>query len=187
MKRYDEASTILKKAAALDPLSVPINTDRGFSLYYSGEYDKAIEILRASLDANPKFGLGHLWLGRAYQQKKMFSQAIDEYRNTLQFITDWPVAFAAIGHAAAVSGDKAHAKKILDTLNQLSSKRFVTSYGVALVYGGLDEKDQAFSWLNKAVEERSHWLVWLKTDPRWRSIQSDKRFKELVNKVGLPD
>jgi len=68
----------------------------------------------------------------------------------------------------------------------LLSKKFVTSYGVALVYAGLGETEQAFAWLNKAYEERSNWLVWLKSDPRWAPLKSDKRFKELVNKVGLP-
>ncbi|MGZ8557205.1 MAG: TPR end-of-group domain-containing protein [Chitinophagaceae bacterium] len=187
MERYDEARIILKKAAELDPLSVPINTDIGFCYYYSGDYDQAIIKLQASLKINPKFGLAHLWLGRAYQQKKMYAQAIAGYKNTLQAIVDWPVALAAIGHVYGVSGEKAEAQKILDTLSSLSSKKFVTSYGVALVYAGLDENEKAFLWLNKAFEERSHWLVWLKTDPRWAPIQSDKRYAELVNKVGLPD
>ncbi len=52
---------------------------------------------------------------------------------------------------------------------------------------GLGEKEKTFVWLNKAYDERSHWLVWLKSDPRWISIQSDKRFVELVNNVGLPN
>ncbi len=58
---------------------------------------------------------------------------------------------------------------------------------MALVYAGLDQKEQAFLWLNKALEERSNWLVWLKTDPRWIPILSDKRFPRLVNSVGLPE
>ena len=114
-------------------------------------------------------------------------QAIAEYRNTLKSLPEWTVALAAIGNVCGVSGDKIEAKKTLDTLSSLSSKKFVTSYGVALVYGGLGEKEKAFECLNKAVVERSHWLVWLKSDPRWDPIRSDKRFVELVNSVGLPE
>src|SRR6185503_5986083 len=65
MKRYEEARTILKKAAEVDPLSIPIKTDMGFSLYYAGEHDKAIEIFKACLAVNPKFAPAHLWMGRA--------------------------------------------------------------------------------------------------------------------------
>jgi len=57
---------------------------------------------------------------------------------------------------------------------------------VATVYTGLGGKDKAFEWLNKAYDERSNWLVWLKADPRWTPLKTDKRYIELVNKVGLP-
>ncbi len=187
MERYDEARTILKKARELDPLSPLFSTDMGFSLYYSGNYDQAIKELQATLEMNPNFGLAHLWLGRAYQEKKMYAKSIEEYQITLQAIPDWPVALAAIGNVYGLKGEKAEAKRLLDTLKSLSTRRFVTSYGVALVYAGLGEKDQTFLWLDKAFDERSHWLVWLKTDPRWAPVRSDKRFAELVNRVGLPE
>ncbi|HSZ86031.1 MAG TPA: hypothetical protein VK787_08360, partial [Puia sp.] len=58
--------------------------------------------------------------------------------------------------------------------------------GVALVYAGLNEKENVFIWLNKAYEERSNWMVWLKNDPRWIPFHTDKRFAELMNKVQLP-
>jgi len=187
MKRYDEAIAIFKKAAELDPLSVPIITDIGFSFYYGGNYDEAIKKLKLSLEMNPGFGPAHLWLGRTFQQKQMFDSAIIEYKNTLKAIVDWPVALAAIGNVYGVSGNKIEAQKILGTLNALSTKKFVTSYGMALLYTGLDEKEKAFTWLNNAFEERSNWLVWLKSDPRLAPLRSDKRYTELVNKVGLPE
>jgi TolB-like protein/Tfp pilus assembly protein PilF len=187
MERYDEASVILKKAAELDPLSVLISTDMGFSIYYSGDYDKALKELETTLKLNPKFGLAHLWIGRAYQEKKMYRESIEEYRKTLLASPAWPVAFAAIGHVYGIMGEKEKAREILDTLVVLSKSRFVTSYGVALVYAGLGDKDKAFEWINKAYDERSNWLVWLKSDPRWSPIHSDKRFAELVHRVGLPD
>lgn len=187
MKRYDEATTIFNKAAELDPLSVPISTDMGFSSYYSGNYDLAFKKLQASLQMNPNYPLAHIWLGRSYQAKKMYPEAIAEYKKALKVTADWPVALAQIGNVYGVSGNKAEAKKILDTLTSLSSKKFVTSYGMALVYVGLGENDQAFQWLNNAYNERSHWLVWLKSDPRWIPIRSDKRFASLVNNIGLPN
>ena len=187
MERFDEANIILQKAANLDPLSVPISTDMGFSLYYKGDYDSAIKKLRASLQMNPKFPLAHIWLGRSYQAKQMYSEAIAEYKAALEVTPDWPVGLAQIGNVYGVSGNKIEAQKILDTLSLLSSKKFVTSYGMALVYLGLGKNEQAFLWLNKAYDERSHWLVWLKGDPRWIPIRSDKKFSRLVNNVGLPE
>jgi adenylate cyclase len=186
MQRYDEAIAILKKAIELDPLSEPIHSDIGFSIYYSGNYEQAVEKLQACVRTNPRFGPAHLWLGRSYQEQGNYVQAIYEYKAALDLNNDWPVALAALGHVYGVSGDKKNAHHILNTLRRLSAKKFVTAYGMALVYAGLDEKEQAFNWLNKAYEERSNWLVWLKTDPRFNSLRSEGKFAEMVNKVGLP-
>lgn len=185
MKRYDEARFIFKKAVSLAPLSPTISTDMGFSFYYSGNYQLATEELQASLQLNPKFGLTHFWLGRTYQAKKMFSQAIVEYKKALTISQNWPVALAAMGHAYGEWGKKKSALKIIDTLASLSTRRFVTSYGVALVYCSLEQKDQAFRWLNKAYDERSNWLVWLTSDPRLATLRSDRRYTDLVDRVGL--
>ena len=85
-----------------------------------------------------------------------------------------------------ISGRTAEARNDLANLVKQAHARFVTSYGVALVHAGLGEKDLAFAWLEKAVAERSHWLVWLRLDPRWDAIREDPRFQQLLSRVGLP-
>ncbi|MBS1934374.1 MAG: tetratricopeptide repeat protein [Bacteroidetes bacterium] len=185
MKRYDEAAAVLQKAAELDPLSAPIATDIGFSLYYSGNYDAAIKQLNTSIKMDQKLSLTHLWLGRSFEAQRKYPEAIAEYQDALAGNPNWPVALAAIGHVYGEAGEKLQAKKILDSMMSLSSHQFVTSYGIALVYAGLNDS-HAFQWLENAYNERSNWLVWLKTDPRWGSFNQDKRFAELINKVGLP-
>lgn len=186
MERYDEAIVILQKAVELDPLSDPIHTDVGFSTYYSGNYEKAIEKLKTCIKKNPRFGPTHLWLGRSYQEQRSYASAIQEYKTSLDVNPDWPVALAALGHVYGVSGKLDSAQYVLNKLSKLSSKKFVTAYGMALVYTGLGEKNLAFEWLNKAYEERSNWLVWLKTDPRFNSLRTERQFAEMVNRVGLP-
>jgi hypothetical protein len=76
---------------------------------------------------------------------------------------------------------------MLDSLNSFAAKKFVTSYGVALVHAGLGDKTRMYEWLNNAYDERSHWLVWLKTDPRWDDYRSDAQFAELLSRIGLPE
>ena len=78
------------------------------------------------------------------------------------------------------------AHRVLAQLHQLAQHRYVTAYGVALVYAGLGEHDHAFTWLHKALEERTHWLVWLKLDPRWDGLCADPRFVDLLRRIGLP-
>lgn len=186
MQRYDEARVVFDKAVSLDPLSPAISTDKGFGLYYGREYDRAATVLKAALEINPKFPAGHLWLGRVYQAKKMYDEAIEEYKLAMKGTPGWPVASAQIGNAYGVSGDHTQARATLDSLNKMAGNKFVTSYGLALVYAGLGEKDQAYRWLNKAYDERSHWLVWIKTDPRWDPFRSDPKFAELEARISLP-
>lgn len=177
---------MFKKALEIDPLSVPFHTDLGFTLYYGGLYDEAVKEFKASIEMDPTYALAHLWLGRTYQEKKMYDEANAEYKKTFASVPDWTVGIAAMGYVYGVSGGRTEALQQLQHMKSMSSKKFVTSYGVALIYTALGDKDQAFEWLNKAYDKRENWLVWLKLDPRWIPLRSDPRFVDLVRRVGLP-
>jgi TolB-like protein/DNA-binding winged helix-turn-helix (wHTH) protein len=186
MGRFDEALKEVNRAHELDPLSVTISTDIGFNYFYRHNYDEAINRLGATLSLSPKFPLAHLWLGRAYQQKKMYAEAIDEFNKTDAAMPGWVVTIAGMGNAYGEWGHKAEAEQVLVRLNEMARAKYVTPYGIALVYAGLGDKNEAFVWLNKAIEGRSHWLVWLNRDPRWDRLRSDSRFNELKKRVALP-
>jgi TolB-like protein/DNA-binding winged helix-turn-helix (wHTH) protein/lipoprotein NlpI len=185
MGRADEALAEIERARALDPLSLAVSTDVGFEAYYSGRYDRAVRQLQAVLVTSPGFPLAHLWLGRTYQQKQMYREALAEYEHANRVLPRWPVILAAIGNVHGLMGDRSRARTVLDEMKSLSRERYVTPYGVALVYAGLGEVEQAFKWLNTACDERAHWLVWLKLDPRWDGLRSDRRFGEVLRRVGL--
>ena len=185
MQRFEEASQEIRRAQQLDPTSLVINTDIGFELYYARRYDEALRQLQTVLDMNKEFPLAHLWLGRVYQQKRMYNDALEEFKNTERGVSGWVVAIAAAGNAYALSGDADEARALLKQLDELSRSKYVTPYGEALIWAGLGDRNQAFSWLNKAIADRSHWLVWLKIDPRRDAIRSDARLDELVRRVGL--
>ena len=82
--------------------------------------------------------------------------------------------------------NRSEAMKVLQDMEQLTRKRYVCSYEVATAYLLLREKDQAFRWFDKAVEERSDCMVALAVDPRLDSLRSDPRFQDLQRRVGLP-
>jgi tetratricopeptide (TPR) repeat protein len=133
-----------------------------------------------------EFPPAHLWLGRTYQELKLYAEALEQYRRVSDRLGDWPVAVAARGYVNGISGRTAEAREDLANLRSQAQFRFVTAYGVALIHAGLGETDLAFAWLDKAFAERSHWLVWLRLDPRWDPIRADPRFEQLLSRVGLP-
>ena len=181
--RHEEASSEILRAHELDPLSVPISTDMGFELYYARRYEEAITQLRSVLQTSPKFPLAHLWLGRAYEQERMYPEAITEFEQAGTALKDWPVIIAAAGHTYGRWGHKSDATAALHRMDELAKEEYVTPYGVALVFAGLEDREQAMNWLQKAYEGRSHWLVWLNLDPRFDNVRFDPRFRELLRRM----
>jgi DNA-binding winged helix-turn-helix (wHTH) protein/Tfp pilus assembly protein PilF len=184
--RVSEALHEIQLARQRDSLSMPINSDLGFHYYYAGSYEEAVKQLKFVLDINKDFVPAHFWLGRTYQELGRFEAALAEFRRVEASLPEWPVSIAARGFVAGVAGRTDEARQILADLKGLAARKFVTPYGVALVHAGLDENDAAFAWLNKAFDERAHWLVWLRLDPRWNGLRRDPRFSDLVSRMRFP-
>jgi hypothetical protein len=90
-----------------------------------------------------------------------------------------------LGHALAVTGRRDRAGDILAELGAMSQQRYVAAFDFALVHAGLDDRDQAIQWLERAYEDRDPHLPLLKADPRLACLQSDPRFTALERRVGL--
>lgn len=186
MQRPEEARVEIERALQLDPLSLSINTDVGFQMVYSRRYDAAIQQLKKTLQMNPRFPLAHFWLGRSYQAKGMFEESMAEYQATDSALPNWVVTLAGIGNLQGLQKKDADARLTLAKLGAMAKNKYVTPYGVALVYAGMGNKGEAFRWLNKAFDDRANWLVWLRFDPRWDSLRDDPRYSEMIGRMGYP-
>jgi hypothetical protein len=92
---------------------------------------------------------------------------------------------AGLGHCYAAAGRKVSALEILDELSRLPKDRYVSPYCVAMVYASLDENDKAFAYLEEAYEERNPNLIELNTEPAFDRLRRDRRYGELVHRIGL--
>ena len=183
--KTNEAVTQMEKARELDPLSGRINADLGMAYLSAGRYDEAIGQEKKTLELNPR-SAGARWIrGMAYQQKKMFDSAIKNYRSALELSPNNPNFLAALGHVYASSGNSAEARKILDTLFVVNKQEPVSPFFFALVYTGLNDKENALQWLEKAVEEKSGSVRYLKMEPRLQNLRNEQRYITLMKKIGL--
>jgi len=182
----DEALIEMKRAQELDPLSLTINEDLGVTYYYARKYDQAIEQQQKGLDLDPNYFFGHVRMGQAYEQKGMYKESIELLNKARTISGDWPVAVAELGCAYAMHSEKSKARAVLSELKSRATKEYIDPYLMALVYTSLDEKDQAFEWLEKAFEVRSPWMTWLKVEPKFDRLRSEERFRNLLRRVGLP-
>jgi len=186
MGRFTEAQAEERRALALDPLSIGIAGTAGWVQHYSGNQAEAERQLRIALRTDSTFAIGHLYLGRVLQVNGQLDSALAHYQ-AMGALRAWVPSIAGEGYVYAQQGRRDRAREVLRQLDSLSRTQYVTSYAVALVHVALGEPDSAFVWLNKAVDERTHWMLWLNRERRWDPIRSDPRFRAIVRRVGLPD
>jgi TolB-like protein/Flp pilus assembly protein TadD len=183
---FAAADAEISIAKALDPLSPAINTDRAYISYYHGRNEDALHSVGLALEMDPKFALGYFWLGRIYTSQGRYADADQAFHNIGPLRT-WPPAMAALGYMYGKAGRRQDAKAILaefDTLRRHG--RHASAYAIAAIYAGLGDRERMFQYLDDAYREHSHWLIWLKRDPRWDEFRGDPRFENLVRKIGLP-
>ena len=185
MGRFDEAMAHTKRAEELEPVSSIITTAVGWIFYSQGRYDEAIVAYGKALELDPTFGSAHYRLGEAYSQKGMNKEAIAEFQKALDLSAHSVIRLASMGHAYAVSGDREGALRILKELKQRSGQEYLSPYYLALIHAGLGENRQALDWLEKAYDERSAVMVFLKVDPRFDRMRSDPGFANLLRRVGF--
>ena len=183
MGRLDESITELKRAQELDPLS-EINLYIGLSYYWSRQYDMAIVHFRKAVELYPEFWLPHLYLGWTHLQEGNLTRAQEELDEAFR-LEDSPWTVASLAHASAISGDQAQVRRRLADLQERTARQFVSPYFVARTYVGLNEKEQAFGWLEKAYNTRDECLTWLKVDPTMESLHADPRYPDLLHRLGL--
>jgi TolB-like protein/DNA-binding winged helix-turn-helix (wHTH) protein/Flp pilus assembly protein TadD len=183
--RNEEANRELALAQQLDPSSLITRAAAGFAYYLARQYDRAIQQEQETLELDSSFPKAHQILGRGYDQKAMYGQAIKEFQ-TASSLDPNPSYVADLARAYALAGRKAEARHTLAQLTSLSSHMYVHPYGVALVYVAMGDKDSALDWLEKARKERCWTLTYLNVDPRVDPLRGDPRFQMLIHRVGLP-
>ncbi len=181
--RFDEALAESEKARQLDPQSLIIAADRGAILFYSRQYDRAIQQFREVLAADPDFPRAHL-IVYPYVEKGMFDQA-------LAAIDGWraldPVPWRAMlqVYIYGRAGRTAEARAALAQLEAYERTHTVDAGPMVYAYLSLGEKDKAFTWLEMAFQQRSNCLSALKVDPIYDPLRSDPRFHDLLRRVHL--
>ncbi|OGO29824.1 MAG: hypothetical protein A2Z16_13060 [Chloroflexi bacterium RBG_16_54_18] len=183
---FREALVEIEKARELDPLSLAINTGVGHVLYLSRQYDRAIEEYRRAVELDPNFMATHVWFGRPYLEKGMFNEAISELEIAVRLSGESTLALAMLGHGLAAAGREDEANHILNQLKERSRSKYVPSYWIAVIYNGLKDRERVITWLRKAFEERSSWLVWSNVEPRFTWLKDDPDFVSLMEAMKFP-
>ncbi len=152
---------------------------------FHGKYEEAREKIRKALELDPSFYLAQFTLGWIDIESGKAHEAIAELEKARAMDAP-PFVTGFLGYAYAAAGDRGKAQATIADLNQMSSRRFVSPFAMAVVYLGLADKERALAGLEKAYEARSWMMTWLKLDKIFDPLRSEPRFIALLRKVG-PD
>jgi len=183
--RTDEALVHMQRARELDPLSLIIQANVGVIHYFGRHYDETLRQLQQVATTDPEFPVAHWGMGLAREQLGDMDGAIASFQRAAELTERGTNVLASLGHAYALSGKPDEARKILQELAARGKQRYVPSYQVALVYAGLGDKGKAFDSLDKAFDERSTLLTYLKMDPRFDSLRAEPRFKAMLRRLNF--
>lgn len=184
MGRTDEALSEIRKAQELDPLRVGLIGNEGNILYYARRYDEAVAKMQDGLKPEPENAPARIYLGRAYTAAGQYAKAIREFQIGDKTAGDSTSALIYSGQAYALSGKRREASEILNQLN--TTKKYVSPAALTILYAALDDKASAFKSLAQAYATRDPQLQFLKVEPGYDSLREDPRYKEMLNRLNLP-
>ncbi len=186
MGRHEEAIREAETARELDPLALAANMIVAWIQFFGRRYEKAVEEARKTLELDPDYATAHRILGWAYEETGGLEQAIAAHLKASELSQGAPSFRGQLGRAYALAGRHQEAREILDELMETAERTPVSSFDVCLLHLALGDADRAIEWLNRAFDEHSDHLPYLKVNPRIDALRSDPRFQALIGRMGFP-
>jgi TolB-like protein len=179
MGKHAEAIAQAEEAKRLDPVSPVAHCNLATILWQAGERERFAEQARKTLELFPTYSRAWEEVGRAHEQSGAFDAAIEAFRRA--------GSLASLGRAYALSGRTDEAADVLRQLHDAAKTSFVSASDFALIHVALGDRDEAVAWLEKAWEERSSLLPFLRVNPRFATLRDDARFQRLIERLAFPD
>jgi tetratricopeptide (TPR) repeat protein len=182
--RHDEAIAESRKALESNPISRVSLGHLGLLLYRARRYDESIAQCQKTLDIDPHYCNAMWFMALAQEQKGLLSLSIANLERSVS-LCGGPLFLALLSRAYALFGERAKALEILERVKTLSHQRYVSPFDFAVIQIGLGDLTSAFEHLEEAYRQRVFRLIEL-TMPMFDNLRPDPRWKNLVQRIGLP-
>ena len=182
--RHDEAIEQYKHALELDPISPLYLGGFALLLHRARRYVESIEQCRKALEIDPRYANAMWFLALSLEQTGNLQESIATLERTVE-LSYAPHFKALLARAYALSGEQPKAQEILNELTQLSQRAYISPFDLAVIRSGLGDLTETFRLLEEAYEQRVFRIIEL-TWPMFDNLRQDRRWKDLVNRIGLP-
>jgi tetratricopeptide (TPR) repeat protein len=179
--RPREALAAAQRAQEIEPLSPNTSVIVAEALFANGRYDEALARLEPVLPIRPRVRRAVTVAGKCYIMKEMWGEAVSVLRTIAG--DEGPRARYLLGYSLARAGQREEAQRILTELLDGQERGEIGAFDVAVVYAGVGDTDQAFAWLDKAVEDKSVDWETIK-EPMFEDLHSDPRFGRFRQRRG---
>jgi superkiller protein 3 len=181
-----EAITEFRQAVTLDPGYAPAWRNLGFALDKQGQVDEAVAAYQKALQLEPDLN-AHNNLGVLYDKQGRHEQAIQEFEKALKLDPANATIRKNLETARQNQGiTQERQARIAQAQKEAQARPSDprAAYNVARVYASFDEKDNAFTWLAKALQLGFDDLEFVKTDPVLAGLRTDRRFEQILETRG---
>jgi TolB-like protein/Tfp pilus assembly protein PilF len=182
--RTEEALAWSQRARELDPLGAS-GTQIGWILFHARRYDEAIRELRSLLAVRPDDAGIQWFLSFALIGNGQSEEAIPVLEKTVSIMDRSPGSIELLATAYAHVGRRTEALRLIDELKRRRQTNYVPAGALINPYLALGDYDQAFAWCERAYQEKSNILQWIKVHPFFDPVRGDPRFADLLHRVGL--
>lgn len=179
--RFEEAEREMRRAQQLEPLSLIASAALGWVLYHAGRHEEALEQYELTLALDADFELAYLWSGWALESLGRYDEAHQMLQEAVNRSGGNGISTASLARVQALRGEREEARRILADLVQ--SEGYVPAYEISKAWFALGENELANEWLQKAYEQRSHSLVFLRVDPQLSKHRQDAGFLRVAANV----
>ena len=185
--RFNQARQELNTAREYDPVAPYLSSALAYFHYYTRDYDKALEAGRRTLGLDPNHFEVQGCLGLTHIAQNNFPAAISAFERAGEVSGGHPLALAFLAYGLAVAGRRSEARTLLDQLLGLASQTYVSPGYISVIYVGLNEHEEALTWLDKACEARDSMLTFLGVLHPFDPLRGNPRFTDVLRRVGLPE
>ncbi|HUL70002.1 MAG TPA: protein kinase [Gemmatimonadales bacterium] len=185
MERHEEAIRAVTQAQARDPLSLSTHLTVGRCLGWAGRQEEALAQINATLRMDSRYIPTYVSLARTYVAMERAAEGLAVIETGIRLVGRAPLLVAFVGVALARLGRHDEARKILQELEQLRSKRYVPTMYRATILAALGDFDSAFDAYHQAMEERAGWLLMVKVDVGYFPVYQDPRYQAMLRTMGL--
>lgn len=193
MGRHSEAIAEMKKALELDPLSVPLNNLMGNTYMWAGDFNKAAQQFRSTVELDPTFPMTHFFYSASLEGIGKYEEAIAEKQKGELLVgvsvAEVEAEAREFREALQSGGPKSYWQKTLEvTLKkyQQAGSQYFPALAVAAAYAKVGDKQKAMEWLEKSYTERDGNLTLVNCLPYFKGLHGDPGFAELLRRMGLP-